>query len=135
MLVFNPDGRDRSRSAKDLLMLDPQAFAAGWMAAWNSHDLDRILSHYADDIVFLSPVAQARLGNGRVAGRNALRAYWRGGLAAQPDLHFAPEAVLVGHECLTILYRNHRGQAAAETFEFGPGGTVVRSFACYRQAG
>jgi ketosteroid isomerase-like protein len=115
-----------------MAMPDPHAFAADWIAAWNSHDLDRILSHSADDIVFLSPVAQARLGNGRVVGREALRAYWSGGLAAQPGLKFEPEAVLVGHEGLTILYRNHRGQAAAETFEFGPDGRVVRSFACYR---
>ena len=111
---------------------DPHAFAADWIAAWNSHDLDRILAHYADGIVFLSPVAHARLGDGRVVGRDALRAYWSGGLAAQPGLKFEQEAVLVGCECLTILYRNHRGQDAAETFEFGPDGKVVRSFACYR---
>jgi ketosteroid isomerase-like protein len=34
------------------------AFAEDWIAAWNAHDLDRVLSHYADDIVFLSPIAQ-----------------------------------------------------------------------------
>lgn len=113
-------------------MKDPaQAFAAEWVAAWNSHDLDRILSHYATDIVFLSPVAQKRVGDGRVVGIPALRAYWEQGLATQPELKFELLNVLVGHECLTVLYRNHRGQQAAETFEFGSDGKVVRSFACY----
>jgi ketosteroid isomerase-like protein len=110
---------------------DARAFADEWIAAWNAHDLERILSHYAADIVFLSPVAQKRVGDGRVAGIPALRAYWGGGLAAQPDLRFELIDVFVGHACLTLSYRNHRGQTAAETCEFDGDGKVVRSFACY----
>jgi ketosteroid isomerase-like protein len=110
---------------------EARAFSAEWIAAWNSHDLDRILSHYAPDIVFLSPVAQKLVGNGRVAGLPALRAYWTKGLAAQPELKFEFVDLCVGHDCLTVLYRNHRGQQAAETFEFGAEGKVIRSFACY----
>ena len=29
---------------------DAQTFAVGWIEAWNSRDLERILRHYADDI-------------------------------------------------------------------------------------
>ena len=32
-----------------------QQLAEEWYAAWNSHDLERILSHYSDDVVFVSP--------------------------------------------------------------------------------
>lgn len=110
---------------------DPQGFARDWIAAWNARDLEAILGHYAPDIVFLSPLAQRRLGNGRVEGIAALRSYWEAGLAAFPDLRFELEAVLVGHEALTILYRNHFGQQVAETLEFGPTGAVTRSSACY----
>jgi hypothetical protein len=49
---------------------DARAFAAEWIAAWNSHDLDRILSHYAGDIVFLSPFAQQLVGNGPPGDRS-----------------------------------------------------------------
>lgn len=112
-------------------MIDPGAFAEEWIAAWNAHDLDRILSHYAPDVVFLSPIAQKRVGNGRVTGITALRDYWRRGLDAEPNLAFELVDVLVGHDCLTINYRNHRKQRAAETFEFATDGTVVRSYACY----
>jgi hypothetical protein len=110
---------------------EPTAFAQAWIAAWNTRDLDAILSHYAADVVFLSPYAKQVVGKGRVVGIDALRAYWRRGLDANPDLHFELDSVLAGFEALTILYRNHRGQQVAETVEFDGGGKVVRSFACY----
>jgi hypothetical protein len=52
-------------------------------------------------------------------------------LGRQPTLKFEFGDVRLGHQALTILYRNHRGQQAAETLEFGVDGKVVRSFACY----
>jgi uncharacterized protein (TIGR02246 family) len=110
---------------------EAQAFGADWIAAWNAHDLARVLAHYADDIVFLSPIAEQVTGDGHVAGKAALAAYWTKALAAHPNLHFDFEGVRAGHRCLTILYRNHRGQDVAETCEFGDDGRVVRSFACY----
>ncbi len=109
-------------------------FAKQWIDGWNARDLDAVLSHYAADIVFLSPLAEQLTGNGRVEGLPALRAYWRQGLAARPDLHFELVDVLIGHRCITIVYRNHRHQIAAETLEFGDDGKVVRATACYRPA-
>jgi ketosteroid isomerase-like protein len=110
---------------------DARAFAARWIDDWNSHDLDRILAHYAEDIVFLSPYARKLVGAGRVEGKAALRAYWAKGLAALPDLKFTLVATLVGDEALTILYTNQRGQRVAETCEFGAAGQVTRSYGCY----
>ena len=81
--------------------------------------------------MFLSPIAQRRVGNGRVEGIDALASYWRGAVAATPLLKFEFETVLMGHESLTILYRNHVHQRVAETVEFGPSGKVVQSVACY----
>jgi hypothetical protein len=111
--------------------IEPIAFAQAWIAAWNTRDLEAILSHYSADIVFLSPYAERVIGTGRVVGIEALRAYWRRGLDANPDLHFELDTVLAGFEALTILYRNHRRQQVAETVEFDEAGKVVRSFACY----
>jgi ketosteroid isomerase-like protein len=112
-------------------MMNARIFAEEWIAAWNALDIERVLSHYARDVAFLSPLAQQRVGNGRVVGIDALRAYWQGALAARPDLKFDLIDVLAGHESLTILYRNHRGQTAAETFEFDTDDKVIRSYACY----
>lgn len=109
----------------------PDAFAADWIAAWNARDLERILAHYADDIVFLSPVAARVTGAGRVSGKAMLRAYWGTAFARSPDLHFTLERVYRGAEALTIAYRNQRGQAVTETFAFGPDGRVAFAAACY----
>jgi len=114
-----------------VMTVDNRSFAEEWVEAWNARDLERILSHYAADIVFLSPVAARRLGDGRVNGIAALREYWSAALAAIPDLRFTLEAALSGHQCLTILYRNQRGQQVAETVEFNAAGKICRSSACY----
>jgi hypothetical protein len=37
-------------------MSDADAFAQEWLAAFNAHDLDRILSHYAEDVRLISPI-------------------------------------------------------------------------------
>ena len=65
-------------------------FSQEWIDAWNSHDLEKILSHYADDIVLTSPVA-AKLcqdPSGIVKGKTALTAYFKKGLEVYPDLRF-----------------------------------------------
>ena len=113
-------------------MIDADTFATEWIAAWNAHDLDRILAHYADGIELVTPRAVAITGDGLVAGKAALADYWRRALALQPQLHFTLDACLAGHGALTLLYRNHRGQNAAETVRFDSDGKVVQSIVCYR---
>ena len=115
-----------------------RAFADEWIAAWNAHDLDRILSHYAQDVVFLSPIAEKRVGHGRVIGHDALRAYWGPAIGPGSRLRFELVEVLVGFEALTIVYdadlpAGLGRRRAAETFELGRDGRVVRSMACYAQ--
>ena len=38
-------------------------FAHEWLDAWNKHDVDLIMKHYADSIEFCSPVVQKVLGD------------------------------------------------------------------------
>lgn len=72
--------------------------ANDWVAAWNAHDLDKIMSHYEDGVALTSPVAARLLGiaDGHVNGKANLRAYFERGLAAFPDLTFTIEDVLWG---------------------------------------
>jgi len=108
-------------------------FAKDWIDAWNARDLVRILSHYADDIVFHSPRIALVMKEpvDKVAGKNALARYWGSALSQAKDLHFTLERVYVGSDSLTIAYRNHRGQSAAETFVFDANGLVRESVAAY----
>jgi hypothetical protein len=114
--------------------MDAHAFANRWIADWNSHDLDRILAHYAGNVVFNSPKAKAITGDGVVRGVPALRAYWAEGLARRPKLRFELEEVFVGHASLTLVYRGEDGRRGAETVIFDDAGRVARSTACYDEA-
>ncbi len=53
-------------------------FAQEWLDAWNKHDVDLIMKHYADSIEFCSPVVQKVLGDSRgvVSGIDKLRDYF-----------------------------------------------------------
>jgi uncharacterized protein (TIGR02246 family) len=102
---------------------DVAAFVDGWLRAWNAHDLDGVLGHFAEDVVFSSPVAGRLLegGDGVVRGRAALRAYWAEGLRRIPDLHFELVDVYTGVDTIVINYRNQRGGLVNEVLTFdGP---------------
>jgi hypothetical protein len=108
-------------------------FADDWIHAWNAHDLDAILSHYASDVVLTSPAA-ARLLNdssGKVAGLPALRAYFQRGLEAYPNLKFELLDVMSGLSSVVLCYRNQVGKRTAEFMEFAAAGKVVRVVANY----
>jgi len=112
---------------------EARAFADEWYAAWNSHDLEAILAHYDEVLVFSSPNIKA-LGaspDGVLTGRDKVAAYWRKALDLRPDLAFTPEHVLVGIDSVTLTYTSSVGRRAAEVFFFGPDGKVVRSAAHY----
>ncbi|MBO9694741.1 MAG: nuclear transport factor 2 family protein [Sphingopyxis sp.] len=102
---------------------DPADFAAKWCEAWNAHDLDRVLAHFHDDVLFTSPVAASLLPETRgvVRGKAALRAYWEEGLRRIPDLHFSIEAVFAGIDTLVIQYRNQKGVSVSEVLIFDAG--------------
>ena len=108
-------------------------FAREWVKAWNDHDLEAILSHYAEDVVFHSPRIRQLMGRNvdAVVGKNELREYWSWALKQFRDLYFEFDQVLTGSDALTILYTNQRQQYVAETFIFGADGLVARSIATY----
>ena len=110
-----------------------ERFAEEWIAAWNGHDLDRILTHYTDDVGFDSPFIPVVAGepSGVLRGKAAVAAYWAKALARNPDLRFELVEVLWGIRSLVIRYRRHDGRSAAEWFELDGAGRVVRSAAHY----
>ena len=66
------------------------AFAKDWIDAWNSHSLERILSHYTDDFEMSSPLIVERMQepSGVLRGKAAVRDYWAKGLAVVPPIKF-----------------------------------------------
>lgn len=108
-------------------------FAADWIASWNAHDLERVLSHYADDFEMSSPVIVQVAGepSGMLRGKAAVGAYWEKALELIPDLQFELLSVLAGVNSVTLYYKGARGRLAAEVFHFGPDKRVARAFAHY----
>ncbi len=115
---------------------EADAFVREWIDAWNARDLERVLSHWADDCVFTSPLVVKVTGeaSGTVRGKAALREYWRRAMEVNPGLHFTLERTYVGHDSVVIGYRNHRGQACAEMVRLGADGRAVAGMAHYRDA-
>ena len=100
-----------------------RTFVDEWAVAWNAHDVDRLLQHFAEDVVFTSPVAAQLFASsgGVMRGKAALRDYWTEGLRRIPDLHFEVLATYVGVDTVVINYRNQRGGLVNEVLVFdGP---------------
>jgi ketosteroid isomerase-like protein len=104
-----------------------------WVAAWNAHDLDLILTHYEDAVELTSPAAARLLGtaDGKVAGKANLRAYFQRGLEAYPELQFRLEDVLWGVNSVVLYYLNQKGTHTAEFMELSETGKVARVVANY----
>jgi len=112
---------------------EAQRVATHWVQAWNSHDLDAIMSHYAESVVLVSPVAARILNDpsGTVAGKEALRMYFKRGLETYPGLKFELVDVLWGLSSLVLYYVNQKGTKTAEFMELDTDGRVVRVVANY----
>jgi len=115
------------------MVQDAQAFALEWVAAWNSHDLDRILSHYTDDFQMTSPfiVKMMNEPTGIIKGKENVRVYWARALERLPDLHFELIEVLASVDSITIYYHAVLGKRAAEVLFFNDKGKVMRGIAHY----
>jgi hypothetical protein len=110
-------------------------FAQDWVDAWNSHDLERIMSHYDDEVLLVSPVALKLLsGDGTVRGKAALREYFARGIQAFPDLHFNLIDAPWGLETIVVYYINNvRGSKTAEVMLLNPAGKIRHVWANYDQ--
>ncbi len=109
-----------------------EEFAHEWLEAWNSHDLERILSHYADDFVMSSPRIATVVNepSGVLRGKGSIGAYWKRALETTPDLRFELLGIYVGSDNVALHYLGPRGPRV-ETFFFDADGRVVRAAAAY----
>lgn len=112
-------------SARDL--------ALHWIRAWNSHNIDDIMSHYGEDVVLVSPVVAEILTDpsGTLKGKEALRAYFKKGLDVYPNLKFELIDVMWGVTSVILYYTNQKGTKTGEFMGIDSKGKVVRVVAHY----
>ena len=122
------DSRDQGMTM--ISTTQAQSLAQEWVDSWNSHDLDRILLHYADDFQMTSPFIAAMMHEptGTLKGKEKVRAYWAQALGRLPNLHFDLIEVLTSVDSITIYYHAVLGKRAAEVLFFDDNGKVKRAW-------
>ena len=113
--------------------MERRRWVQAWFDTWNAHDLERILSHYAEDVEMVSPMIQKIMQepSGRLRGKATLRAYWGAALARVPNLHFEPLSACWGLGSVVLCYKGVAGRTVAEVLELDPTGLVCGAHAHY----
>jgi hypothetical protein len=103
-------------------------FANEWIAAWNSHDLARILSHYTETFEMSSPLIIERMqeSSGTLKGKERVGRYWQQGLTAIPPLRFELIDVFAGVESITLYYHSVGRKMVCEVLFFDAERRIVR---------
>jgi hypothetical protein len=128
---------DTVREAGEAAMIgieQARDFANEWVSAWNAHDIEAILSHYADPPEHCSPLVVERLGraDGTIRDRAELGAYFLGGLQRHPPIRFELIDVFPGVASVAVLYRNHLARTVVEVMHLDASRKIVRTVVHYR---
>ena len=116
----------RHRAAADLATLGRE-----WIAAWNSHDLERVLSLYAEDSEMTSDKIPV-FGfdpSGTLRGKDRIRAYWGTALKQLPNLHFDLIDTYVSPDSIVVFYQNERGAKICEYLRLDAEGKIKQGSA------
>lgn len=115
------------------MLPDMKKFATDWIESWNSHDLDRIMSHYSDDVQVTTPMIRIALGidSGTLQGKPSVRKYWQAALEKVPGLHFELVESTVSIDSIAIYYSSIMNRMAIEVMFFDPDGRISRVIAHY----
>ena len=108
-----------------------EAFAKAWLNGWNERDLERIVSHYADEVEFQSPFAVHLFGDAlrTIKGKKELTHYFERVLEAVPGkIEFEFLGVFHGVDTLVVHFQSKQFNCA-EFMELNRHGKVCRAMA------
>jgi ketosteroid isomerase-like protein len=113
--------------------MEAKKFAKEWIDSWNSHDLDDIMKHYADDVEITTPMIKLAAGikSGSLQGKEQVRAYWEKALTRFPDLHFELIEVTASVNSVAFYYKSIMEKKAIEVMFFDEKGLVNKMIAHY----
>jgi ketosteroid isomerase-like protein len=116
------------------LKIDTGAFADRWISDWNRKDVEAVLSHFSEDVIFTSPRAKAVMGSPKVEGKSRLREYWTKAIGQIQTLRFTLDYVIGDEDRMGIVYVaeiNGRRMRSVEFLVFGPDGLVCKGEAMH----
>ena len=107
----------------------PETLAAlgrEWVEAWNSRDLEHVLTMYSEDAEMTSDrIPPLGFGaSGTVHGKDSLRAYWAKALTLVPDLRFTLIDTYVSPDSVVVFYENERGNKVCEYLRLDDAGKI-----------
>ncbi len=107
--------------------------AQDWIEAWNTRDLDRICSHYAQTAELWTHTVVTRWGipDGRPVGIESIRKHFAKGLEVAPNIRFELVGVLIGMDGYTVVYRRESGALVADVVSVDEDGKAAKVGAYY----
>ncbi len=115
------------------MFVDAGKFAHDWIVSWNSHDLDKIMKHYSDDVEVVSPMIKLALdtGAGSLKGKERVRRYWEAAFQKVPDLHFELIDAAQGVNSMAVYYKSVMNKMAVEVMFLNEAGQVTQAVVHY----
>jgi ketosteroid isomerase-like protein len=110
------------------------AFVDQWISDWNRKDVEAVLAHFSETVVFTSARAKAVLGSPRLEGKSRLREYWSAAIGQIQTIRFALDYVISEGNRMGIVYNaeiDGRRTRAVEFLTFGENGLVREGEAMY----
>ena len=113
--------------------VDMTALGREWIAAWNAHDLDRVLALYTEDFEMTSKhiVGFGFDPSGTLRGKDKVREYWAFALTKVPDLHFRLIDVYTSPDSAIVFYENERGGKVCEYLRLDDAGKIKQASGNY----
>jgi len=99
------------------------SIAHAWFEAFNSHNLEKLLSLYDDEAEHFSPKLKVRHPEtkGLVTGKNALRAWWQDAFDRLPTLNYKVTSLTANDDRVFMEYirtvANEEDMLVAEVLE------------------
>lgn len=106
---------------------DARAFADQWISDWNRRDVEAVLAHFSEDVVFTSSRAKVILGSQTVEGKPRLREYWTTAISRIQTLRFTLSYLIRETDRMAIVYIaeiDGKRLRAVEFLVFGEDGLV-----------
>jgi len=108
------------------------SIAHSWFEAFNSHNLEKLLSLYDDDAEHFSPKLKIRHPEtkGLVTGKAALRTWWQDAFDRLPSLNYKVKSLTANSDRVFMEYlrsvKNEEDMLVAEVLEIREG-TIIAS--------
>ncbi len=103
-----------------------------WITAWNSGNVEKILEHYAEDVVLYSAAAKRRwnAAEGKLVGKVAVGNHFRKAFDEIPEMKLEFMRILAGTEGVLLIYKRETGMMTADLVLFNENGKIkeVRVF-------